>query len=235
MSDYSIFIKGETIDLCVPSTLAIERDDWADWFNDLDTTRFLSQGDFPNMKENQYDFYESLRRRERLGLLIKAKKSERVFGIVALSFINFQTRNAELTIALGMRDDTTKGRLFALEAWALIAAHGFEILGLDRIHAHQAWPGLKRFNRKLELLGFRAEGIIRKGFVKGRTIQDVLLLSCLYETYTGIKDVREGKYWPGEKRMKELIDNLPDKGWTEQMDEILKRESENYFSHINFS
>ena len=66
MSDYSVFIEGETIDLCVPSKLAIERDGWADWFNDLETTRFLGQGVYPNFKEDQYDFYESLRRRERL-------------------------------------------------------------------------------------------------------------------------------------------------------------------------
>ncbi|MBW8725914.1 MAG: hypothetical protein JF625_12270, partial [Inquilinus limosus] len=38
---YSVFIEGETLDLCVPSEQAIT-DGWADWFNDAKTTRWLS-------------------------------------------------------------------------------------------------------------------------------------------------------------------------------------------------
>ncbi|MCK4829583.1 hypothetical protein KA005_78385, partial [bacterium] len=153
-------------------------------------------------------------------------------GIVALSFINLLARSAELTIALGVRDNTTKGRLFALEAWARIAAHGFEVLGLERIYARQAWPGLRKFNQKLELLGFQTEGVIQKGFSKGRTVTDGLIISCIYETYLMLKNVRGGSYWLGEKRMKKLIYELPERSWAEQVDGILRKESQEYFSRL---
>lgn len=232
MSGYTVFIEGDIIDLCVPSRLAIEKDRWADWFNDAKTTQFLGQGIFPNFIEDQHDFYESLRRKKRIALLIKPKESDSVYGIVALSFINWQARNAQITIVLGRRDETTKGRLFALEAWARMTAHGFDILGMDRIYANQAYPGLKKFNKKLELLGFRTEGIIRNGFVKGRTVTDSVIISCMHDNYREIKELRGGQYWMGEERMKTLISQQPQKAFVERIDDVMREETEKYFSDL---
>jgi len=46
---YHTFISGETIDLVIPNDYAIKVDNWWNWFNDEDTTKFLgSHGIFVN-------------------------------------------------------------------------------------------------------------------------------------------------------------------------------------------
>ena len=235
MSGYSVFIKGETIDLCVPSRLAIEKDGWADWLNDLENICFLDQGVFPNFVEDQYEFLDSLRDRSRLALLIKPKKIESVIGIVSLSNIKWVSRSAQIAIVIGRRDESTRGKLYALEAMARMTEHGFETLGLDRIWAGQAYPGLKKWTKHLELLGYRTEAVLRKAAVKGRMISDSVMISCLVGNYISIKKLRRGHFWLGVKRTKILLDNLPDKGFTERIDMLMRAEEEKYFKELKLT
>ena len=54
---YNIFISGETVDLVIPNINAIKFDDWSNWFNDEDTTKFLgSHGFFLNTIQSQNFF-----------------------------------------------------------------------------------------------------------------------------------------------------------------------------------
>lgn len=232
MSGYSVFIRGETIDLCVPSRLAIERDGWADWFNDLENIRFLDQGVFPNFIEDQYEFLNSLRDRSRLALLIKPKDRKNVIGIVSLSTIKWVARSAQIAMVIGRRDESTRGKLHALEAMARMTEHGFETLGLDRVWAGQAYPGLKKWNKHLELLGYRTEAVMRKAFVKGRMVSDAVMISCLFENYREIRRLRNGRFWMGARAMKDLLDNMPADGLVERLDALIREETEKYFKEL---
>ena len=33
---YEVFLEGELIDLCIPSVTAINEDEWAGWFNNIE-------------------------------------------------------------------------------------------------------------------------------------------------------------------------------------------------------
>lgn len=238
MEGYSVFIAGDTIDLCVPSTLAIERDGWADWFNDAENTRYLEQGVFPMFEEDQREFLESLRTRTRLALLIRPKGTERAVGTISLSTINWVARSAQVAIvfdrraqiaALREHRDTSAGNLQALEALSRLTTHGFETMGLDRIWAGQAYPGLGKWGTQMELLGYRAEGVLREGSVKGRSVQDVVMMSCLHKNYRRLCEQRGGQLWAGETTMKELRDKLPAKGFADVVDALLRDAARQYF------
>ncbi|MEW6664753.1 MAG: GNAT family protein [Thermodesulfobacteriota bacterium] len=229
---YSVFIEGEVVDLCVPSTLAIQRDGWADWFNDQETTKYLDHGLFPNMVEDQIDFYETLRQRKRLALLIRPKNAERAIGVISLSNINMFQRSAQGSIVIGERAGDKN--LFALESFARITSHAFEVMGLERIYAGQVFPGLKNWNKRMELLGYKAEGINRKGFVRGHSVFDTISLSCLYEDYLSIKRLRKGNYWLGQQRMLELVDTLPEHGFAEILHDSIAKLRNDYFSTIQY-
>ncbi len=236
--NYSVFIVGETIDLCVPSLIAIERDGWADWFNNSETTAVLDHGIFPVTREEQIKFYESLKdRKDRIVLLICTKQN-RAIGVISLSSINLMKRSAEIAIVLPPRGERAPSGglapLRGLEAMALMTKHGFENLGLNRIGAGQTFPSLRGFNNKLVLLGYRTEGVFRCAFVKGHKVADVVRIACLHETYQSLKLQRKGQYWLGNEKMHALIKQLPKQSYADIVGDVLQRAEVNYFSSVRF-
>ncbi|MFE0752810.1 GNAT family N-acetyltransferase [Inquilinus sp. NPDC058860] len=219
---YSVFIEGETLDLCVPSEVAIE-DGWADWFNDARTTRWLAQGIYPNHVEDQRSFLESIRKRDRFAVLICGKGGGPLYGIISLSAIDWVARSAQISLVVGK--PLPGRRLIQLEAMARVTEHAFQRMGLDRIWAGQAHPGLARWNQWLELLGYFTDGIMRRGFVKGReTVDNAVMICCLVEDYEVLKARRDGRYWPGNDTMLRLIAGLPRQGFATRLGEFLERE-----------
>lgn len=231
--DYVDFIEGESVNLCVPNDIAIDRDGWANWFNDPKTTRFLDQGLFPNTKPQQKEFLDNLEDKNRLALLIKPKDQSQVIGVVSLSNIDFIRSSANISIVIGEQLKTRN--LYALESMALITEHGFEKLGMQRIAAGQAYPDLSKWNKWMELIGYRAEGILRSKFVKGHVRKSVITLSCLYEDYLEIKNVRDEEYWPGSEKIFQLIKALPQDGYADILNKAIQDTSESYFKSLKLS
>jgi RimJ/RimL family protein N-acetyltransferase len=243
-ADYSVFIAGETIDLCVPSRLAIERDGWADWFNDAEITADLDQGTFPVTADEQEDYLASLARcRDRLVLLLCTKPpaaaGQRAIGVISLSRINLVKRSADIAVVLPTRTERpSRGEappLRGLEAMALMTAHGFERLGLERIAAGQVLPGQRAFNHRLGLLGYRAEGFFRRGFAKGRAFKDVVRIACLYDSYRAIAEQRGGRLWPGNETMHRLIRALPKVPYADILAERMAEAEAEYFDGILYA
>jgi RimJ/RimL family protein N-acetyltransferase len=219
---YTPFIRGETIDLCVPSESAIA-EGWADWFNDEATTRWLGHGVFPHHPEDQRSFLEGVRRRERFVVLICGKGGQPLYGTISLAAIDWVARSAQIALVLGR--PPRRGELIGLEAMARVTDHAFRTMGLDRLYAGQVHPGLSRWTRRLELLGYFTEGIQRRGFVKGRAaVQDVAMLSCLYDDYAAIAARRGGSAWPGNDAMRRLNAALPPTGFAGKLGAFLERE-----------
>ncbi|WP_343711812.1 GNAT family N-acetyltransferase [Inquilinus sp.] len=227
---YSVFIEGETLDLCVPSEAAIT-DGWADWFNDAKTTRWLAQGIYPNHIEDQRGFLESIRKRDRFAALICGKGGGPLYGIISLSAIDWVARSAQISLVVGK---PLPGRqLVQLEAMARVTDHAFQRMGLDRVWAGQAHPGLARWNQWLELLGYYTDGIMRRGFVKGReTVSNAVMICCLYEDYAALKARRGGQLWPGNDAMLKLVAALPRQGFATRLGDFLDRELPLYKAEI---
>ncbi len=220
------FAVGELTDLCVPHEGHLAQ--WARWFNDRATTRWLEQGVFPNDEEKQRNFLEGIRRGERLALMICGKNGA-LYGTISLSSINLVARSAQIAIVIGER--LPPGRPLQLEAMALLTEHGFERMGLNRISAGQAFPALRRWGEWLELIGYRTEGIHREGFAKGREVSDTVSIACLYEDYARLVK-RRGRLWPGATAMKMLIRHHR-QGLAPELAAAIRRAQEDHFGAMD--
>jgi len=233
MGRYTTFIEGSAINLCVPNRNALD-DGWADWFNNTNVTTYLEQGCFPNLREQQEEFFQSLVNNERFALIITPKDEDKAVGIISLSELNYRKRSCQVAMLIG--DPTTKSKemLFGLEAMARVAEHAFLKLGMDRIWAGQSFPGLAKWNKHLEQIGYRSEGVLENAFVKGRIVTDMVMISCQFSTYEMIKKKRKGYFWPGTEKMQELIRTMPKNGFAESLRETISSEKAEYFSKLKY-
>jgi len=225
-----IFIKGENIDLCIPTKEFAENSNWYSWFNNSRTTRYLEQGVFPNTVANQLVFYENESKSgKRLMLIISDR--EKYIGTVSLSFINFQMRTADIALVIGEQSSKTNiSHLFALESMARLIEHGFTKLGLIRISADQHIE-LHTWQQKLELLGFKVEGIKQHSIVKGIEVNDGISISVINEDFLFLKKTR-GYYWDSGIKMEKRMELLPADSFLHQLQEFYNTRREDYYRQL---
>ena len=187
-----IFIAGESIDLCVP----MEEDFpvWASWFNSKDVTGFLDQGKFPNTILMQRDFYNKSLSNGRFLAIIKSKKSK-LLGVVSLSEINYERSSCQISMVCPTKCEDAP--LASLEAMALTIEHAFRRMGVRRVWAGQAYPGLQKWAKRLEILGLRCEGFSHSGFRHGDYVSDAINLGMTYEDFEALTRQRNNRLWPG--------------------------------------
>lgn len=195
-----VFLTGEKIDLCIPVDEDFEK--WANWFNDQQITRFLEQGKFPNTIKQQRDFYHHAVESGRFLTLIKTKDSE-LLGVISLSEINHDKRSCQ--IAYVCPEKSEKAPLAPLEALAICTQHAFLRLGIERVWAGHAYPGLHKWIHKTELVGFKTDGIFPNEFQHGIVTSDSARTSITKRRFLELINRRQGNLWPGEKRAKKML------------------------------
>lgn len=114
---------------------------------------------------------------------------------------------------------------------ARMSEHGFLTMGLDRIWAGQAYPDLAKWSQRVELLGYQAEGILRRSVTKGRSVSDEVAIASLYEDYVRITAHRP--YWPGAQRTQELLKRLPKAPLAERIAKAISDEQTAYEREID--
>ena len=235
---YKVFIEGELINLCIPNEEAIELDGWTDWFNNLENLKNTNHGIFPNTTQNQEKIlaeinnqFKETENQKKLNLLVCEKKNNQAFGIVSLQSINFSMNSAEIAIHIGNPELSLMPSLAALEAMALIAEHGFKLMGMQRIYAGQAYPNLIGWNKLLEIIGFKAEGITRNSFKRGHDISDTVLIACNYDDYLILRNIR-GSMWGDISLIKKALKNQPKQSFTQKINESLLNIEKEHFKYI---
>jgi RimJ/RimL family protein N-acetyltransferase len=228
---YKIFIEGELVNLCIPSAEAIELDGWADWFNMTSQLENTIHGVFPNFPETQFKILEEIKNRDKIVLLICEKSLNRAFGVVSLQAINLVSRSAEIAINIGNPELSVMPSLAALEAMALISEHGFSEMGLERIYAGQAYPNLVGWNKLLEVIGFKVEGITRGTFKRGHKVSDTVLVACRLQDYLNIKKIR-GSLWGDRKFISKVLRSMPCKSYAEKVDELMNKLADEHFKQV---
>ena len=231
-SRYEIFLEGELIDLCIPSPIAINEDGWAEWFNNIEQLQATQHGIYPNYRSSQHQILDSLYTdRSKIVLLICQKNTQKAFGVVSLQNISPQNRSAEIAINASSKDKKSVHPFSTLEAMALITQHGFEQLGLNRVYGGQAFPILESWNKAIELIGFRTEGISRNSFVRGHKVFDTALISCSYENYKRLTKLR-GTLWGSSNIIRKAMKRQPKVSFTHLISEQLKNLEEDYFQFL---
>ena len=227
-----IFISGETIDLRLPNLNFVKKSNWFKYLNSKKNTKFLDHGVFPNTLKEQINFFENIKKNNRIVLII-LNKQEDFIGIISLSSINFEKSSGEIALILNQDKKIgpiAKNFLSALEAISLMTTHGFEELGLNRISAGQSIK-LDRWQNLMELSGYKLEGINKKKFVKGRQIEDVMMISCLLENYLILKKER-GELWDSSEKMLKRIKLLPKERSIDKFKKFSENLDNNYYKNI---
>jgi len=169
---YNPYMKGKQVYLRHP----IEEDvqgKWHEWFSDEETTKFLDARFWPNSKEMQLAFYNSLQNdKNKLVLSIVLKSNDKHIGVISLNNINWVHRYADIGIVIGEKE-YNKG-LYATEAYALIIKIAFLRLNLLNLRA-----GYCKSNQNseaiLKLFKFKIAGTYKNMMqVDGRN-EDVVL------------------------------------------------------------
>jgi RimJ/RimL family protein N-acetyltransferase len=229
-----IFIAGELVDLCAISSDCETLRSWSSWFNKREITKFVSQGAFPSSEETQKDYFEKiLNDRSRITILIKPKKKEFYVGVASLSLIDMVAKECHFSMIIGERTGESDSIFYGMETKALLTEHAFEILGVERINSGQVVE-LIEWQRWQILFGYQIEGLMRNKFRKGYKVFDVLMSSCLLEDYLEIKKIRGEKFWPGKKKMFDLIKKLPKETLIDQLICWLPDQQKKYFSSTSF-
>lgn len=228
MIKLDVFLKGEGANLCIPTEEFALNSDWYSWFNDSHINMFLDWGDVPNTREAQLSFFRNEHGR-RLILIIESQ--DRYVGVCSLSSINHQKRSAQFSIVVNHKHLDVKSAPFvALEAAALITEHGMTAMGLDRIWASQH-ARLASWGQRLELLGYRVEGIAHGGFRKGRDQSDLLLIACTYEHYQRVIERRK-RLWDTKEKMTKRLAALPQNRFSGRLRGFFDEEGSLYYSEI---
>jgi RimJ/RimL family protein N-acetyltransferase len=223
------FLVGENVDLCIPSVAYAQDSTWHSWFNNPRTTRFLEQGIFPNTPENQVAFLKnSLANSNRLILIISDKFS--YIGTISLSSINLDKKTAEIALLIGEESNSLNSDLLALESMALITQFAFDRMGLIRISAGQH-EKLYKWQRRLELIGYRIDGFKRDAFIKGPEVANSVSISVTKSDFELIIDYRD-KLWDSSEKMKLRIQNMPKECFTEKLKQLIINDGSKYYEKI---
>ena len=225
-----IFITGENIDLCIPTYDFALEGTWNNWFNNPRITKYLEQGLFPNSREIQKDFFLSETKAQTRLMLIIATKQQAYKGVVSLSNINLTKGIAEVAIVVDDRIEKKSSPYAALEAISLITEHGFNVLGLNRISARQN-INLGGWQQRMELVGYRLEGIHKNEFVKGRLVENSISIACIYDDFEKIVKKR-GRLFDGTAEMKERFKSLPKTPFSQTLSSFLDESVKNYYEKL---
>ena len=128
--------------------------------------------------------------------------------------------------------DVQMSPFVSLEAFARITEFGFKNMGLNRIqagqHDHGGW---RSWQQRLELLGYKLEGIHKNKFVKGHEISDSFSIACLYEDFIKIENHRGG-LWDSMENMKQRFMELPQRDFAATMKDFIEDKKEDYYKKI---
>ncbi|WP_308637204.1 GNAT family N-acetyltransferase [Paenibacillus silvisoli] len=120
---------------------------------------------------------------ERVDLLIVLEETGELLGEVVLNEMDAANRSANIRIAI--QGTQHRGRGFGTEAMRLMLRHGFDALGLHRIHL-----GVYAFNPRAihvyEKLGFKREGVQRDVLYQDGAYHDLILMAILEDEFRAL-------------------------------------------------
>jgi RimJ/RimL family protein N-acetyltransferase len=226
MEQLDVFIKGELIDLCIPTVEYARVSSWYSMFNNPKINRFLEQGAFPTTADDEVAFFQA-ERSKRL-ILIVVDKEGNDLGVISFSFINYQKRRADIAMVL---NEKPREPLAGLEAMARMVEHGFTLMGLERISAGQH-KQLYKWQNLCELIGFKVEGILENNFVKGSERVNSIQLGVTIEDYKQIIANRHGLLWDSNENMIDRITRLPRPQFVKELSIFFDTVRKDYYNNI---
>ncbi len=169
---------------------------WASWFNRQSVTQNLPRlGLFPQTVTDQKDWFDRSQQTGRFIAMVEGLEDEQLLGVCSISQIDWSAGTGQVSTVVP--DKPSPGYPAGLEARALLTQHAFQIMGLKRLWAGQAFPANLRWTCSQALLGWHVEGFSMQAFSKGNRVSDVVQTSALAPHVHQLIKQRNGSLWPG--------------------------------------
>ncbi len=167
-------IKGKLVYL---SPISLDDADlYAQWLNDLETTRYLTLAGFQITSHGERDLLAGLSKEHNYAIV--EKSTDELVGNCGLMDISSVHRSAEIGIFIGPADRRGKG--YGSEAMTLLCDFAFNVLNLRslslRTYAYNA-----RAIASYRKCGFREVGRLRQAHFYGGSWHDIVLMDLLAE------------------------------------------------------
>ncbi|MBT4445667.1 GNAT family N-acetyltransferase [archaeon] len=177
MSNLS-FLPGKRIYLR-PQLVSDINQDYLSWLNDPEVNLFSGRRLFPTSEIEAKKYLSNLKSNE--AVLAICTNSGKHIGNIKFGPVKWIHRSAEISIIIGDRTEWNKG--YAKEAIYLLSKHLFNTLGLNRVEAGTVNPA---FQKSVEKIGWKQEGILKEAFFFNNSYKDVIKLSILKSEFQQI-------------------------------------------------
>ena len=146
------------------------------WVNDPEVTRTLKLYQPLNLSAEEEFIAQVNQNDKELILGIVVRETDKLVGDLGLTLIDYRCRRACFGLMIG--DKSAWGKGYGSEATALILAHAFETLNLNRV-----WLNVYEYNHRAihvyEKLGFRREGVLRQDHYREGRYWDTIAMAIL--------------------------------------------------------
>jgi len=175
-----VFFRGKHVLLKALEERDITESGWVGWFNDAALCEYNLHHYFPVTFEYQKKFIESCISPTRVVLgIVDLANPDLICGVVSLSDIHPIHRHAEIAAMLDKQKTASNPAIF-LEAYSLMLRHGFEQLGLQKIHGGSFRPHVA--SSLVKMFHFETEGVRRRHVFKNNAWHDATLLAVFADT-----------------------------------------------------
>ena len=230
MAKLKILIKGETINLCLPTLKFAKGDVWYNWLNKPIIIKNLSNQyrKLNNTKKKQEKFF--LANKNGRVLLVISTKNHIYKGIVSLSNINKNQRTCDIALISDPTIEPNIAPYAGLEAIALMTTYAFDKMNMKKING-AGNLNLKRWQQRMELFGYQFN-FFEKNLEKIKYKNKLnYIVSCNYEDYKYLKKKR-GKLWDNLTKMKSRIEKLPKASFQDIYMNLINKKKIDYYKNI---
>tara|TARA_B110000503_G_scaffold140821_1_gene232715 strand:- start:18 stop:719 length:702 start_codon:yes stop_codon:yes gene_type:complete len=230
MPKLKILIKGETINLCLPTLKFAKGDVWYKWLNNKIIIKNLSNQyrKLNNTKKKQEKFF--LANKNVRVLLVISTKNHIHKGIVSLSNINKNQRTCDIALISDPTIEPDLTPFAGLEAIALMTTYAFDKMNMKKING-AGNLNLKKWQQRMELFGYQFN-FFEKNLEKIKYKKKLdYVVSCNYEDYKFLIKKR-GELWDGLAKMTLRIGKLPKMSFLDMYMSLINNKKIKYYSKI---
>lgn len=230
MAKLKILIKGETINLCLPTLKFAKGDVWYNWLNKPIIIKNLSNQyrKLNNTKKKQEKFF--LANKNGRELLVISTKNHIYKGIVSLSNINKNQRTCDIALISDPTIEPVLAPFAGLEAIALMTTYAFDKMNMKKING-AGNLNLKRWQQRMELFGYQFN-FFEKNLEKIKYKNKLnYIVSCNYEDYKFLIKKR-GELWDGLAKMTLRIRKLPKASFQDIYMNLINKKKIDYYKNI---
>ncbi|MDP8298560.1 MAG: GNAT family protein [Candidatus Tantalella remota] len=162
---------------------------YANWLNDKEVCRENSHGGVVNTVEMTRTYVQSVDKSENIAAFaIIAKAEEKHIGNISLGNISWKNNSGEISILIGDKNYWGKG--VGLEAYEMIIAYAFGVLGLYRLYSGMTVRN-KAMIKVAEKAGMVYEGISKATLFKNGKYVDIVRYAIVKSNHENEQKERE--------------------------------------------